>query len=88
MSKNTAGSVTAVSVATTDTPIVSANLGRIEITIVNTSANIVDLAFGITAVAANGVRLAAGASYTTTNWKGAIRGIAQTGASVVTVAEF
>lgn len=90
MSKTTAGPTTAVSVATTDTPVLASNLGRREVTIVNDGANVVYLSFGTGAATANaGVRLnAAGGSYTTNNWQGAIRGIAVTAASVVTVAEF
>jgi hypothetical protein len=89
MSKTTAGSTTAVSVGTTDTAILPANLGRREVTIVNDGANVVYLSFGTAAVANAGVRLnAAGGSYTTNNWEGTIRGIAVTAASVVTVAEF
>lgn len=90
MSKTTAGPTTAVSVATTDTPILPQNIGRREITIVNDGANVVYLSFGTGAAAANaGVRLnAAGGSWSSNNWQGAIRGIAVTAASVVTVAEF
>lgn len=88
MSKTTAGSVTAVSVATSTTAIVGQNLGRRELTIVNDGANIVYLALGSTATANNGIRLAAGASYTTNLWQGPVSGIALTGATVVTVAEF
>jgi hypothetical protein len=90
MSKTTAGPVTFISVGTTDTAILPANLGRREVTIVNDGANVVYLSFGTGAAVANaGVRLnAAGGSYTTNNWEGAIRGIAVTAASVLTVAEF
>lgn len=89
MSKTTAGPTTAVSVGTTDTAVLAANPGRREVTIVNDGANIVYLSFGVAATANNGVRLnAAGGSFTTNNWTGAIRGIALTGATVVTVAEF
>lgn len=89
MSKTTSGSVTAVSVATSDTVILAVNTGRREVTIVNDGANVVYLSFGRPAVASNGVRLnASGGSYTTNSWEGSINGIALTGATVVTVAEF
>ena len=89
MSKTTAGSTTAVSVATSSTPIVGQNLGRRELTITNDGANIVYLALGSTAIASNGIRLAAsGGSYTTSRWQGPVSAIALTGATVVTVAEF
>jgi hypothetical protein len=89
MSKTTAGSVTAISVAVTSTPVLPLNLGRREVTICNDGANIVYLALGITAVANNGIRLtAAGGSYTTNLWEGAINAIALTGTTVLTVAEF
>lgn len=90
MSKTTAGPTTAVNVATTDTAILAQNLGRREVTIVNDGANVVYLSFGTGAAVANaGCRLnAAGGSWSSNNWQGAIRGIAVTAASVVTVAEF
>jgi hypothetical protein len=89
VSKTTAGPTTAVSVATSTTPILAQNLGRRELTICNDGANIVYLALGSTAVASNGIRLAAsGGSYTTNLWQGPVSGIALTGATVVTVAEF
>jgi hypothetical protein len=88
VSKTTSGSTTAVSVALTDTSILALNTGRREVTLVNDGANVVYLSFGRAAAANNGVRLAAGASYTTNNWTGSINGIALVGATVITVAEF
>lgn len=89
MSKYVSGSVTAISVGTTDTPILPNNQGRREVTIVNDGANVVYLSFGRAASASNGVRLnAAGGSWSSNNWGGPINGIAVTAATVVTVAEF
>jgi hypothetical protein len=79
---------TGVSVAVTDTLILAQNLGRREVTIVNDGANVVYLALGAAAVANAGIRLAAGASYTTNLWEGTIRGIALTGATNVTLCEY
>jgi hypothetical protein len=87
MSRTTAVN-TGVSVATTDTAILAQNLGRREVTIVNDGANVVYLALGATAVANQGIRLAAGAAYTTNLWEGTVRGIALTGATNVTVCEY
>jgi hypothetical protein len=83
----------AVSVATTTTTVVQANVGRRELTITNDGANVIYLALntgdGTTvpaAVANSGVRLAAtGGSWTTNAYKGPVAGIALTGATVVTV---
>lgn len=87
MSRTTANN-TFVSVALTDTPVLALNLGRRELTIVNDGANIVYLALGATAVAGSGIRLAAGASYTTNLWEGTVRAIALVGATNITVAEY
>ena len=88
MSKTTSSATTAVNVGTTDTVVLATNLGRREVTIVNDGANIVYLSLGRAATAANGIRLAAGASYTTNLWEGSINAIALTAATNVTVAEF
>lgn len=80
---------TGVSVQTTDTLVCAQNFGRKELTIVNDGANVVYLCPGTAAaVAATGIRLAAGASWTTNKWQGAVRAIALTGATNVTVCEF
>lgn len=86
----------AVNVATTSTLVAANNPSRQEITIVNDHATqVVYLAFATTpgvtptAVASSGIRLnAAGGSYTTTSYTGAISGISVGGTSPVTVAEF
>lgn len=85
----------AVSVLITSTAILADRPGRAEVTIVNTdAANPVYLAFSTvagtapTAIAVKGVKLAAGASWTSGAYTGAIAGIAVGGTVVVTVAEF
>ena len=96
MRRTTAGSVNNVAVAVTSTPIVGVNLGRNEITICNDHATqVVDLQFATvettapTAVASQGIRLnAAGGSWTSNTYRGAIAGISVGGTSTVTVAEF
>lgn len=91
---DTATTCSTVSVGLASTPVVGSNGSRAEITIVNDGANIVYLAFSTaqgvapTAVANSGVRLAGGASWTSGAYNGAIAGIALTGATGVTVAEF
>jgi hypothetical protein len=87
MSKTTAAN-TAVSVATSDTAILPQDQGRRELTIVNDGANVVYLALGAAAVLNSGIRLAAGASYTTNMWQGTVRGVAATGATNVTVCTY
>jgi hypothetical protein len=92
-----------VTVATSSTAVIGNNPARREMTIVNISANIIDLMFATaetstapgettptapTAVAGQGLRLIANASWTTNTYTGPVAGIAQTGASDVTVAEF
>lgn len=92
-----------VPVLVTTTVVVGNNPARTEITVVNTSANIIDLAFATaesgtapaptiptapTAVAGSGLRLAAGASWTSQSYTGPIAAIAQTATSNLTVAEF
>lgn len=95
MRRLTASPTNAISVGTGSTVIVGQNLGRSEITIVNDGANIVYLQFATnenvapTAVANQGIRLNAnGGSWTSGAYRGAVAGIALTGATVVTVAEF
>lgn len=88
MGRTTALTNAAVAVATSDTLVLAQNLGRREVTICNDGANVVYLTLGATAVVGTGVRLAAGASYTTNLWEGSIRGIAVTGATNVSVAEY
>jgi hypothetical protein len=85
MSRDTAITNTGVSVGTGDTAILPLDRGRRELTIVNDGANVVYLALGATAAANSGIRLAAGASYTTNLWEGTVRGIAPAGATNVTV---
>lgn len=88
MSQDTTARNVGVSVATSDTLVAAYNSGRKELTICNDGANIVYLSLGTAAaVAASGIRLAAGASYTTNKWQGMVRGIALTGATNVTVSE-
>lgn len=96
MRRTTATTTNAVSVATSSTAIVPVNLGRNEITIVNDHATqVVYLQFATvettapTAVASQGIRLnAAGGSWSSNVYRGAVAGISVGGASVVTVAEF
>lgn len=81
----------AVSVTTSNTAIVSSNVGRQYLVIVNDGANPVYLSLGGTAVANSGIRLnAQGGSIELTQdnlFTGAISGIAVGGTSVVTVFE-
>lgn len=76
----------AVSVGTSSTLIVAANEGRVEVTICNDHATqVLYLGLGVPAVANQGIRLnAAGGSYTTTSFTGAINGLA-TGATTPAV---
>jgi hypothetical protein len=84
-----------VSVATSTTSVVAANNTRAELTITNDGANVVYLMLNTTdgttvptAVANQGIRLAAtGGSWTTNSYTGPVAGIALTGATVVTVVE-
>jgi len=85
-----------VSVLITTTTVLAQNIGRREVTIVNDNATqVVYLALNTTdgstvptAVASSGIRLnAAGGSWTTNAYKGAIAAISVGGTSVVTVAE-
>ncbi len=71
-----------VSVGGTSAQIVAANADRVEVTIVNDHATqVVYLGFGQAAVLNSGIRLnAAGGSYTTSGFSGAIHAIA-TGAT-------
>jgi hypothetical protein len=76
-----------VTVATTDTPIVTADDGRGEITITNDGANVVYLRLAATGASINAVAIrlnAAGGNFTT-DFKGAISGFAVTGATDVLV---
>lgn len=83
----------AVSVGLASTTVVAENRSRVEITVVNDGANIIYLALqtveGVqpTAVANKGIRLAAGASWTSQRFVGAISAIALVGATNLTVAE-
>jgi hypothetical protein len=79
--KTTTGTVT---IGGSSATVVAANPGRVEITIVNDHATqIAYLSLGGTAVVGSGIRLnAAGGSYTTNAYTGAINGIA-TGAGTV-----
>jgi hypothetical protein len=80
----------AVSVGTASTALVAANPARVEITICNDHAtNIVYLSLGsVAAVASQGIRLnAAGGSYTTAAYTGAVTAIASGATTVVTVTE-
>lgn len=93
---DTAKTSGAVTVTTSSTLIAAANSARAEITIRNIDAtNFLDLAFNTTdgtstptAVAASGLRLKAGDSWTSQAYIGPISGIANTASVVVTVAEF
>lgn len=85
----------AVSVGTSSTTVLSANDARVEVTITNDGTNIVYLQLNTTdgttvptAVASQGIRLAAsGGSWTTNAYTGPVAGIALTGATTVTVCE-
>lgn len=89
MSSTSSMPTTSVSVGTTSTAIVSQNIGRREITIVNDGANVVYLGLGRAAVAGQGIRLNAnGGAWTSGQWDGIVNGIAVTAATNVTVAEF
>lgn len=81
--------VSAVTVGASDTLIVAANTARTEVTICNDHAtNVLYLALGGTAVVNQGIRVnAAGGSYTTNAFSGAIRGIATGAGTVVTLSE-
>lgn len=90
-SVKTSGSV---SVGTSSTAILGANQSRRTLTIVNTdAANPVSLQFTTsvgtapTAVANQGVRLAAGAAFSLDGYSGAVAGIAVGGTVVVSVLE-
>ncbi len=78
-----------VSVGTSSVEVVPANEQRVEITICNDHASqIVYLALGGAAVANRGIRLnAAGGSYTTTSFTGAINAIASGAATGVSFTE-
>lgn len=81
---------TSVSVGAATTSVVAANTGRVEITICNDHATqIAYLSLGAAAAVANtGIRLnAAGGSYTTTSYTGAIQAIATGAATILTVTE-
>jgi hypothetical protein len=87
---NTVSAQTVVSVLSTDTALVAANANRVELTITNDHATqVVYLSFGTTAATANNcMRLnAAGGSYTTRSYTGAIRAISVGGTSAVLVLE-
>lgn len=79
----------AVSVLTSSTALVAANPNRREVTVCNDHATqVVYLSLGGTAVANQGIRLnAAGGSYTTNAYTGAIAAISVGGTSPVTVTE-
>lgn len=78
-----------VTVGGSSTAVVAANDARVEVTICNDHATqIVYLALGSTAVLNKGIRLnAAGGSYTTGAFSGAINAIATGAGTVVTFAE-
>lgn len=78
-----------VSVGTSSVEIVAANNDRVEVTICNDHASqILYLSLGGTAEANKGIRVnAAGGSYTTSAYTGAINGIATGAATVATVSE-
>lgn len=87
---------TAISALITTTTVVSANISRRELTVVNDHATqVVYLALNVTdgvtvptAVASSGLRLnAAGGSWTTNAYKGPVAAISVGGTSVLTVAE-
>lgn len=80
---------TAVSVGGTSTQVAAAFPGRVEITICNDHATqIVYLSLGVAATANSGIRInAAGGSYTTRSYSGAIFAIATGSATGVLVSE-
>jgi hypothetical protein len=77
----------AVAVTTSSTPVASANGGRVEMTITNDHATaIVYLSLGGTAAVSTGIRLnAAGGSYTTHAYQGAVTAIGSAAATVLVV---
>ena len=85
----------AVSVGTSSTTVLNSNDNRIEVTITNDGSNVIYLQLNTTdgttvptAVASQGIRLAAsGGSWTSNAYTGAVAGIALTGATNVTVVE-
>lgn len=79
---------TGVDVLVTDTAVLAADLGRRELTIVNEGANKIYLALGATAVAGQGIALAAGGSYTTNLWQGTVRAIALVGTTHITACTY
>jgi hypothetical protein len=95
MARQAATQSGAVSVLITSTAIASKNPGRREITICNDHATQVvylalatDSGVAPTAVASSGIRLnAAGGSWTSNEFDGAVAGISVGGTSVVTVVE-
>lgn len=96
MSQTAAKTSGAVSVLVTSTVVATKNLGRREITVTNDHATqlvylqiATDDGTAPTAVANQGIRLnAAGGSWTSNMWKGAVAGISVGGTSVVTIIEF
>ena len=94
MRRDIAKTSDSVSVGTSDTLVLANNPARQELSIVNDGANVVYLMLrtqvGVTnpAVLNKGIRLNAnGGTYTTNSYSGEVRGIASTGATVVTVVE-
>jgi hypothetical protein len=84
----------AVSVATSTTAVLDADVSRRKVIFTNDGANVIYLQYSTddsgaapTAVLNQGIRLAAGAQYIEEDYKGAIAGIAVTGATVLCVVE-
>lgn len=70
------------------TAILAANPRRKELTVINDGANVIYLGLDAAAVANKGIRLAAsGGSWTTKEFKGAVNGLALTGATTATFTE-
>lgn len=80
---------TSAATSTTSSTVVASNPQRVEVTICNDDAtNIVYLGLGTTAIASKGVRLnAAGGSYTTQAFTGAINAVAAAGTPTLTIVE-
>jgi hypothetical protein len=84
----------AVSVATSTTAVLDADVSRRKAVFTNDGANVIYLQYATaddgaqpTAVVNQGIRLAAGEKYVEEDYKGAVSGIAVTGATVLCVVE-
>jgi hypothetical protein len=85
----------AVSVATSSTTVLAQNVARRRAVFSNDGANVIYLQYSLddqaaaqpTAVVNQGIRLAAGEKYVEEEYRGAVSGIAVTGATVLCVVE-